>query len=394
MNKSGQSKPDGPKVLLITPFSPFAAQFGGQQRSALLYQALQDVAEVDVVMVRSGTRYALQHSPEDGILSDIEWRALPLGICKYRPLAIVTRDVERTTKRRLKDYDIVVSRYLNPISKLAIPRSIPTLVDLDDIGYRYIDQAKISLQVLLGRAKAILHKFLAEQAMRRFSAFLFVSPLDRMRYAWLPGWELPNIPYDSPTTPHFGSTGTTLLFVGSLWYPPNRAGAERFLARCWPSIRAAEPDARLVLAGAAPEADRQRWSAIDGVTAPGFVEDLATTYRDATFTVAPIYFGGGTNIKIVESFAYGRACVTTKCAGQGLTDAFAVSGALVMAEEDDAYTQVCIRLLRDRELRERMARAGHRVISKHYSRDRFRRTVYEAVETLMGGSRDPKPIVH
>ena len=58
---------------------------------------------------------------------------------------------------------------------------------------------------------------------------------------------------------------------------------------------------------------RLRWEAIDGVQPVGYVDDLADEYRRCAFTVAPIFEGAGTKIKVLESLAFGRACLTTPC---------------------------------------------------------------------------------
>jgi hypothetical protein len=47
------------------------------------------------------------------------------------------------------------------------------------------------------------------------------------------------------------------------------------------------------------------------VSAPGYINDLGEAGPNAAFTIAPIYSGGGTNIKILESLVYGRASPRT-----------------------------------------------------------------------------------
>jgi len=184
---------------------------------------------------------------------------------------------------------------------------VHSVVDLDDWGYHYGP----GVLALAAQFKSQYAAWLAKRQLKRFDAYFFVNRRDQAQHRELKSALLPNTPYTPPAQPFPQTNSPVLLFVGSLWYAPNREGIDRFLTRCWPAIKSAHPEARLLLVGAAPPAVRQAWEQYPDVSAPGFVDDLGEAYRNAAFTIAPIYSGGGTNIKILESLAYGRACITT-----------------------------------------------------------------------------------
>lgn len=52
----------------------------------------------------------------------------------------------------------------------------------------------------------------------------------------------------------------------------------------------------------------------------GRVEDLRPLSREYSLAIAPVAFGAGTSIKVLESFAYGRPCVMNRYASRGLED--------------------------------------------------------------------------
>jgi glycosyltransferase involved in cell wall biosynthesis len=240
------------------------------------------------------------------------------------------------------------------------------VVDLDDWGYRYAP----SRLALAAQLKSIYAAWLAQRQLKRFDAFFFVSQRDQAIHPELKSARLPNIPLNPPARPLPQTDSPTLLFVGSLWYAPNREGIGRFLARCWPSIKAAQPHARLLLAGVAPPAVRQAWGRHPDVSAPGFVEDLGEVYRNAALTIAPIYSGGGTNIKILESLAYGRVCVTTPHCASALESDLASIGRGI-AQDDAGFAQLCIAWLGNIDSRRNEAEKGHAQIEKHYTRALF-----------------------
>lgn len=362
------------RILLVSPASPFDPQSGAQQRTALLHQALQALGEVDVMLLEPTSGPSQLAPAKPGIRTRGLWHQSPLGIGKYAPDRALNQAL-RAAGVDLSRYQLIVSRYLNPVTKLAVPPGVRTVVDLDDWGYHYAP----GTLALAARLKSIYAAWLAQRQLKRFDAYFFVSQRDQARHPELRSAILPNIPFNPPAQPLPQVDSSTLLFVGSLWYAPNREGIDRFLARCWPAIKSAQPQARLLLVGAAPPAVRQAWEHHPDVSAPGFVDDLGEAYRQAAFTIAPIYSGGGTNIKVLESLAYGRACVTTPHGADSFTSELA-SG-LGIAQDDPGFARWCINYLTDINHRCSHLEIGHKQISKDYSLALFTERVRQLCAT-------------
>lgn len=92
------------------------------------------------------------------------------------------------------------------------------------------------------------------------------------------------------------------------------------LLRAWPAVRAAHPEARLVLVGTGTAEASLREQARDlgsSVTFTGRVTDAELTgwYRRATVTVVPSVALEGFGLIALESLAAGRAPVVTACGG-------------------------------------------------------------------------------
>lgn len=351
-------------ILLVSPASPFAPQSGAQQRTALLHAALQQHGQVDVVLLEPTAGITRLTDPQPGILAHGLWHQRPLGIGKFDPDLALNRALQAGGVDPGK-YRLIVGRYLNPISKLAIPPGVRTVVDLDDWGYHYAG-GRFTTQL-----KSMYAAWLAQRQLERFDAYFFVSPRDQQQHPALQSTVLPNIPFTSPAQPFPQADSRTLLFVGSLWYAPNREGIDHFLARCWPAIKTLQPRASLLLAGAAPPAVRQAWERHPDVSAPGFVNDLEAAYRNAALTIAPIYSGGGTNIKILESLAYGRICVSTPhCASAFETE---LASGLAVAQDDASFARHCAELLQNREAREAKVAQCQDSLRRRYTKEAFMR---------------------
>jgi glycosyltransferase involved in cell wall biosynthesis len=166
-------------------------------------------------------------------------------------------------------------------------------------------------------------------------------------------------PSDPPPDP-------VLLFVGHYGHLPNRVGAEFFLDRIWPLIRASRPDARVVLAGARPELVRSHGRPAPGVSFPGYVHDLEALYHRAGMVVCPILSGGGTRVKLVEAAAHGRPAVSTTLGAEGLE--LREETGLVRRDDPEGFAQACLALLADHSLAVRLGRAARQAVQDRYSR--------------------------
>jgi glycosyltransferase involved in cell wall biosynthesis len=340
------------------------------------------VGEVDVALLRQAAAVSVQAPSDARFVVEATYRLLPLGWRKYARDAGLSRALSRYVD--LRAYDLICARYLGPISKVVLPGEVPVIVDLDDVGYSY-SEAGLAPRNWIAGLKAAAKHTLERRALRRYRHFFFVSSRDRARLASLDGVVLPNIPVPPPAEPDPRSAGNTILFVGALWYGPNREGVRRFLERCWPAILREMPGARLLLAGAAPQAARSEWARHTNVTAPGFVPDLAAVYAQAAFTIVPIFSGGGTNIKVLESLSHARACMTTRFCYEGFRPNLVAGEHLLVAEDDDQLVRGCLRLMRDADLRQALATNGHARVAAAYGYEAFAAVVADWVHHVVGG---------
>jgi hypothetical protein len=208
------------RILLITPFYPVS---GGQQRTEFLCKALRELGRVDVLVVAPRKIVVRDEDMSNEHMMQVVHPEANRLTRKYFISRSLTEKVERITN--LGSYDLICGRYLSPISIIALPKDVPTIVDLDDYGFSYAELAGSTLDFskLRAAAKTWLRHRLERRAIQRFRRFWFVTDQDAIRLAHLQGGVLRNIPRFPDRPPDFHSTGAALLFVGSLWYPPNNS---------------------------------------------------------------------------------------------------------------------------------------------------------------------------
>jgi glycosyltransferase involved in cell wall biosynthesis len=97
----------------------------------------------------------------------------------------------------------------------------------------------------------------------------------------------------------------------------------------------------------------------------GFVEDVREALHEAEVFLCPIFQGGGTRLKILDAMAMGLPVVSHTMAIEGLD---VVPGVHVFVADDaEGMASAVLRLLRDRELRERVGQAARERVEALYS---------------------------
>jgi len=176
-----------------------------------------------------------------------------------------------------------------------------------------------------------------------------------------------------------------LLFIGSFAHLPNLMAVEFFLKQVWPRLTGVVLH---IIAGARHEYFLSYYSprvAVDlattGVEVSGFVADVGPAYERAALVVAPLLASAGTNIKILEAMAMGKAVVSTPAGVNGLDlqpgEDFVLAGnAVEMAQAIES-------LLADDAGRRRLETAARRK-AEEYGWDRIARRQADLYRELAG----------
>ncbi len=115
-----------------------------------------------------------------------------------------------------------------------------------------------------------------------------------------------------------------VLFIGSFAHLPNLMALHFFLSECWPHLHPLGATLHMI-AGARHEYFLERYRdrvqpdlGQPRVELEGFVADVRPAYEKAAVVVAPLLASAGTNIKVLEAMAMGKAIVSTPAGINGL----------------------------------------------------------------------------
>jgi glycosyltransferase involved in cell wall biosynthesis len=186
-----------------------------------------------------------------------------------------------------------------------------------------------------------------------------------------------------------------ILFVGSMSYPPNIDAVTYFCRDILPRIAAIIPDARLSIVGAQPPPSVSRLADGDRIRVTGFVPDVRPYYEAAAAVVVPLRVGGGIRMKILEGLALAAPMVSTSIGAEGL--GLADGEELLLADTPESFAAAVVRLMRQPELRQHLARRARETAVRRFSWDAVGETlngIYESIAPAARRTEIPQKRVH
>jgi GT2 family glycosyltransferase/glycosyltransferase involved in cell wall biosynthesis len=178
-----------------------------------------------------------------------------------------------------------------------------------------------------------------------------------------------------------------ILFIGSFAHLPNLLAVDFFLRELWPALEREGATLHLITGARAAEyqalyQDRVRLNLNrPGVEVEGFVPDLRSAYRRAEVVVAPLLASAGTNIKIMEAMAMGKAVVSTPAGINGLD---LHPGVDVLVERySPALAAAILRLFHDSGERHAIEIAARQTVERQYDWDEIARAQARLYRSLL-----------
>ncbi len=405
------------RLLYITKSPPRPLNIGGNQRTHFLYRALARVAEVDLFLAIDPADLSGRQNEEiqrefnlvgcaapKKAADSIPWRFLSAFWAsgaerlaavfsnkrqEYVPNTQWASAVSRLLEQRR--YDAVVVKSLALARKAGLPAHFPVILDVDDTEYEWFESQvaaptsgwirRVLAQWRLKSLRNVLPRLYSEYSYK------WVTKQNDCTFPGLENARMLGVPVfipdgGAPVVAPDSADRRTILMVGSYYHRPNREGLEWFLRSVWPTLNIARPLCRLRIVG--PGLSRE-WLArrkVQNVEYVGPVPNLTVEYDQAAFTIAPIWSGAGINVKVFESYLYGRVCVATPFAARGCEQCLVETGAIAVADDPQTFTETCARLLDSPAARRAMVERGRPKVLEHFSFERFAAVVEETVAEI------------
>ena len=182
-----------------------------------------------------------------------------------------------------------------------------------------------------------------------------------------------------------------LLFIGSFAHLPNVLAVDFFLREVWPQLKS-EGATLHIIAGARRQfyLDRYRDRVQpdlpqEGIEIEDFVADVRPAYERAALVVAPLVASAGTNIKIMEAMAMGKAIVSTPAGINGLD--LSPGRDVIVADTGGEMARAILDLLETPARRANLEREARLTVEREYDWDviaRRQKQLYEELTELAG----------
>lgn len=147
----------------------------------------------------------------------------------------------------------------------------------------------------------------------------------------------------------FEKTEKAITFIGTLSWEPNIDGICWFIENCWAIIKNQHPDCKLYILGKNPDQRIRKAAKKDPqIIFTGFVKNLDIYLEKTRVYIAPLRFGSGMKVKVLEGLYRGTPCVTTSVGGEGLE--IKNEEHILISDDANSFSSDCLRLLENKTL--------------------------------------------
>lgn len=391
------------RILVIAADYPWPPTGGSRIRLANTLDALAQLGEVELLSIVPQTRdssdfeappvelsldsvdrITVDLSPSGRLhsLKSLVASRLPVGI-PLSPAPVVRRVVGDVAGHR---YDLVWFFTVRAFVWAGCPHAKPTIVDIDDLEDQKIKE-RVELTAIPKRVRrAAFELYWAVQIARwrrlhaqiaTLTTPVVCSSLDARRSGLTNARVIANgfrAP-EAPAAPRVART-RTILFQGTLRYPPN-ADAAMFLAnRVAPQLARIVPDVQVRLVGVVPPELAERVTG-PNVQVVGRVPEMRSELERAGLVIVPLRIGSGTRIKILEAFAYKVPVVSTTLGAEGLGLADRVHA--LIADDEEGLARACAEVLSDADLSQSLVQNAYELFVERYELSVIRQQIRELV---------------
>lgn len=302
-----------------------------------------------------------------------------LGYLSPKPRSLVGthssylfQKVEELSNR--ERYDMAILSQVDMLPYKEAIKNIPCFLEEIEIGV-YVDRFENQSGLKAARGRLTFSK-LAAYLRNEGKDLVGMSVVSDQERDLVMRWVKPSCPIEViqngvdteenlPLAGKFEIEPLSMVFAGSLTYSANLEAMAFFTHRVMPLILDKFPGAKLYITGKHQGCDLNQLNLCPSVVLTGYLSDVRPKVASSVVSVAPLFSGGGTRLKILESLSLGTPVVSTEKGAEGLA-ASAESGVVIANEPTEIANQIS-RLFMDPAWRAALSRSGKMAVENQYS---------------------------
>lgn len=326
------------RTAILAFKSPFVVQGGSDVRMLGIIRALSNFSEVYVIPVFGKCQvgemepnvFQVQSSGQNAPTNHDLFRTIKEH--PEDPYADFSNSQSREFVSQTLNQinpDIIIANRLSMwriLTDLKIPEGINQILDLDESAHRLHESfSSNSATSIPWRLQANFQDKVAEYELKvlndKINIFVCskieANMVKKISSAALQVFEIPNVVVDNrfitPILPKKEPyTIKQILFPANFAYPPNRAAFNEIVEYIAPAL----PEYEFRIAGFGLSS--KELNSLRNVSLVSPVPDMAIEFQKSDLLIAPLRFGAGTRVKILEAMKYGLPIIATEFAVEGL----------------------------------------------------------------------------
>ncbi len=382
------------RILMFTPYVPYPPNSGGQTRTFNLIKNLSrkheitsfsflrtDQKEPDLAELRKYCQKVEIFRRHKSFSSAGKIIKTGFSLYPYLVNMYLDRKVQEGIARELNQthYDLIhVETYYIMPNLPATP--VPVLLAEQTIEYLvYQHYAETSpwwhfyplwsLKPLL-YIDSVKHKYWEQYYWRKAKKVAAMSEADQKKMTDLvPGLNVGIVPngvdtlFFSQRLYRPDAKARTFLFVGNFNWLQNREAVAILVKEIWPRIKKQMADARLWIVGRSPTPEIKKFASLD-IRVSEDIEDIRSAYQTSQVLLAPLFGGGGTRYKILESMASRLPVVATQIGIEGIGAINKVHA--LISNDPDELAAMAVEVIRNRKLAGRISREAYELVARDF----------------------------
>jgi polysaccharide biosynthesis protein PslH len=386
------------KLLFLSRWYPYPADNGSKIRVSNLLSALCGQHDVTLISFFDPVRDRTDRSDTSLVPSEIHVRPYRdfqrdsaralLGYFSGTPRSIVdTYDPEmasliRGTVARNR-FDLVIASQTQMAAYHDCFAGVPAIFEEVELGAYYPLPTRRVLSRLRQQLTWAKHSRFIARMVEKFRACTVASEPERQLLAHAaPEFRSVHVVPNSIDLQQFETVredrcSGSLIFAGSLRYAPNYDAMDWFTRDIFPSIRDSFPGVSLTITG---DSGMRPLSDTRNVVLTGAVRDVAPLIAASALAVVPLRSGGGTRLKVLESFALRTPVIATSKAVEGLD--VRDGKQLLIADDAPAFVRAVHDLIQQPDRASELAENAFSLVQARYDwrqlRPQFKQIVEQA----------------
>ena len=371
------------RILFLSNWHPYPADNGARLRIFHLLNGLSKQHEITLLSFSEEDRFGkktelLNICKKVSLVSKKDYdSSSPLAIMGFlapKPRVLVDRYVPEMAELINEEilsgnHDLVIASTIYMADYLDGFSSIPAIFEEVEVGV-FTDAVansgnpvtKLRYQLTLSKLQSYFQKHLP-----RFACSTVVSQEEKdLLTNLVPDYQKVEVIPNGISLEDFNDVEEDpqlgrIIFTGALTFEPNYKAMEWFINQVYPLVKKEKPEVSLVITG---NTGGKRLSQDPSIQFTGYVDDIRPLVASSWMSLAPIFTGGGTRLKILEAFGLRTPVIATSKGAEGL--GVQHEKHLLIADTAELFAQETIRLLNDDELRGELTSNAYHLVQERY----------------------------